>query len=129
MIYIDTSAAVKALIGERGSDEVRRLFAEGTGLISSRLLAVELHAVAIRRRLDPTEVDALLAHVSLASLDDEVAAEAIELRFGLRALDALHLATALNLNGIVTQFAAFDVELNEAAQRAGLELTAWNSEP
>lgn len=127
MIYLDTSAAVKALVAESGSGAVGRLFAEDAPLVSSRLLAVELHTVAVRRRLDPVHVASLLEHVTLASLDDDVAAGAIALRSGLRTLDALHLATAVGLGDIVTQFASFDVELNTAARRAGLDLTAWSS--
>lgn len=125
MIYLDTSAAVKALVAETDSDRVARLFAAGAGLISSRLLAVELHAVAVRRGLETAHVEELVDRVALASLDDDVAARAIALRSGLRALDALHLATALELGDIVTGFVAFDVELNGAAERAGLVLAEF----
>ena len=129
MIYLDTSAAVKALVAEPGSGAVTRLFAADEPLISSRLLAVELHAVAVRRGVDIAHVEALLDRVALASIDDDIVADAIALRSGLRTLDSLHLATALSLGGIVTEFAAFDIELNEAAQRAGIDLTTWSAQP
>lgn len=120
MIYLDTSAALKALIAENGSDRVRRVFADEVPRISSRLLAVELHAVVDRRGLPRAHVSALLDAVDLVALDDDVARRAIELRSGLRSLDALHLATAVKLSPELTGFLSFDEELRGAATRFGL---------
>lgn len=122
MIYLDTSAAIKALIREEESTEIRALFADGAELISSRLLAVELHAVADLRDLRATYVSALLERVALVALSDEVAQRAIDVRSGLRTLDALHLATAVVLGPIVTEFLSFDDELNAAALAHGIPL-------
>lgn len=124
MIYLDTSAAIKALIAEDDTKQVRALFGGDEQLISSRLLAVELHAVAQRRRLEADAVSELIDHVALVSLSDDVAERAIVLRSGLRTLDALHLATAIDIDDIVTAFAAYDIELRRAASRAGLPLWA-----
>lgn len=122
MIYLDTSAAMKALVLEEGSEPVRRLFAGSEPLVSSRLLAVELHAAAHRRGLSVAGAEELLERVSLVSLDDGILDDAVALRTGLRSLDALHLATALLLGKAVTSFLAFDDELNGAARRNGLTL-------
>lgn len=122
MIYLDTSAAVKALIREAESTEVRTLFETGAELISSRLLAVELHAVADRRGLHATDVRALVERVAIVALGDEVAQRAIDIRSGLRTLDALHLATAVVLGPIVTEFLSFDDDLNAAASAHGIPL-------
>jgi len=122
VIYLDTSAAIKALIREEESAEIRALFADGAELISSRLLAVELHAVADRRGLPATDVRALLERVALVAISDEVAQRAIDIRSGLRTPDALHLATAVVLGPIVTEFLSFDDELNAAALGHGIPL-------
>lgn len=122
MIYLDTSAGVKGLIDEQGSERVRVLLAREEPLISSRLFEVELHAVLDRRGLDSADVDAVLDRLAYASLDDEVARRAIALQSGLRTLDALHLATALGLGDIVTGFLAYDAELNDAARAHGLSI-------
>lgn len=122
MIYLDTSAAVKALISEAESTQVRMLFETGAELISSRLLAVELHAVADRRGLRATHVRALLDRVANVALDDDIAQHAIDIRSGLRTLDALHLATAVVLGPIVTEFLSFDDALNAAASAHGIPL-------
>ncbi len=122
MIYLDTSAAVKTLVLETGTDAVREAISGDAELVSSRLLAIELHAVADRRRLDPGPVRALLGRVSLVRLDDEILDLAIVLRSGLRTLDALHLATALHLGEIVTGYLGFDKELTAAIARQGIPL-------
>lgn len=122
MIYLDTSAAVKALIREDQSAEVRALFASEQELISSRLLAVELYAVADRRRLRATDVRSLIDRVAVVALSDDVAQRAIDIRSGLRTLDALHLATAVVLGPVATEFLSFDDELNAAALARGIPL-------
>ncbi|UJP09405.1 type II toxin-antitoxin system VapC family toxin [Microbacterium sp. KUDC0406] len=120
MIYLDTSAAAKALLDEDGSADVRALIASGAEFVSSRLLAVELHAVADRRLLDAAAVQELLDRVALVSLDDETAATAITMHSRLRTLDALHLATAVRIRGVVDSILTFDAEMRAAAVAAGI---------
>jgi len=122
VIYLDTSAAAKALIEEEGSEAVVRAFADGSEFVSSRLLAVELHAIADRRSLDRAAVVDLLDRVALVSVDDETLTAAIQAGSGLRTLDALHLAAALELGDVVTALLTFDRELAAAARAQGLSL-------
>ena len=42
----------------------------------------------------------------------------------LRSLDAIHLASALSLNGDLTDFVAYDVRLCSAAESAGLPVVS-----
>jgi len=122
VIYLDASAAVKALVREAESTAILDAFSAGTDFVASRLLAVELHAVADRRSLDHESADDLLEHVALVSLDDDTIARAIRTRSGLRTLDALHLATALELSDVVTSVLTYDEELTAAARAHGLVL-------
>ncbi|WP_337000429.1 MULTISPECIES: type II toxin-antitoxin system VapC family toxin [unclassified Microbacterium] len=124
MIFLDTSAAVKALIDEAESAAVISLFADGTEFVASRLLAVELHAVADRRSLSHEQTDDLLSHISLVSLDDDIMTRAIGLHSGLRALDALHLATAIRLRDTITSVLTYDQELADAARQSGIAVTS-----
>lgn len=124
MIFLDTSAAAKALIDEVESAAVLRLFADGAEFVASRLLAVELHAVADRRSLSHAQVDDLLSHISLVSLDDETMTRAIDLHSGLRAMDALHLATAIRLKDTISAVLTYDQELADAARRSGLMVSS-----
>lgn len=123
MIYLDTSAAVKALVQEAETSAIVDAFGAGAEFVASRLLAVELHAVADRRSLDHRNADDLLDRVALVSLDDGTMARAVHLRSGLRTLYALHLATALELSDVVTSVLTYDDELAAAARAHGLALT------
>lgn len=123
MIYLDTSAAVKVLIDEPESAAVRRLFAQDLELVSSSLLAVELHSVADRRDMNTEDVEELLDRVALLSLSDDLLNDAIALHSGLRALDALHLATAIHIKDALSGILTFDRELAAAAVRNGLPLS------
>lgn len=120
MIYLDTSAAAKAIIEEPESEAIRKLFADGTPFVSSKLLAVELHSVADRRVIDPADADDLLDRVALVTLDTEIMDRAITMHSGLRTLDALHLATAVHVGTAITGILTFDNELAAAAERHGV---------
>lgn len=120
MIYLDTSAAAKAIIEEPESEAIRKLFADGAPFVSSKLLAVELHSVADRRVIDSADADDLLDRVALVSLDAEVMDRAITMHSGLRTLDALHLATAIHVGTAITGILTFDNELAAAAERHGI---------
>ncbi|WP_193106114.1 type II toxin-antitoxin system VapC family toxin [Brachybacterium sp. FME24] len=122
MIYLDTSAAYKLLSREPGVVEVEELFRSGAALLSSRLLEVELHATIDRRGGSHTDVEAIVSRIDLDTVDDEVIDHALSLRSGLRAMDALHLSTALLYGEAMTEMATFDRELADAAQQFGLEL-------
>lgn len=122
MIYLDTSAALKAVVDEDGSQDVLQVFAGTVPRVSSKLLAVEMNAVAVRRRLPMKSIEPVLDAVNLIALDDDIAQRAIDLRSGLRSLDALHLATATKLLPVLTGFLTFDDELRQAAEERGLPL-------
>ncbi|GAA4531280.1 type II toxin-antitoxin system VapC family toxin [Brachybacterium paraconglomeratum] len=122
MIYLDTSAVYKLLSREPGVVDVESLFAAGTALLSSRLLEVELHATVDRRGGSHADVDAIVARIDLDAVDGEVIDHALSLRSGLRAMDALHLSTALLYGEAMDAIATFDRELADAAQQFGLEV-------
>ena len=122
MIYLDTSAAYKLLSREPGAAAVEALFVDGVGLLSSRLLEVELHATVERHGGSHEDVEAIVRRVDLDAVDDDVVDHALALRSGLRAMDALHLSTALLYGGTVAEIATYDKELAAAAQRFGLTL-------
>ena len=76
--------------------------------------------MAILARLHTAYGTALLDGISLVSLDDDVAQRAIDLRSGLRSLDALHLATATRLAPVLTGVLTYDTELRTAAEARSL---------
>lgn len=121
MIYLDTSAAYKLLSRESGVAEVESLFESGEDLLSSRLLEVELHTTVDRRGGSHADVEAIVHRVDLDAVDDEVLDHVLSLGSGLRAMDAIHLSTALLYGDAMTALATFDRELAEVAQEFGLE--------
>src|SRR5699024_3247305 len=65
VIYLDTSAAYKLLSREPEVSAVEALFTGGVGLLSSRLLEVELHATVDRRGGSHAEVEQIVRRVDL----------------------------------------------------------------
>ncbi len=132
-IYLDSSALVKLFVPEIGSDDLNRPLAGLTDVIVSDLALTEM-ASALGRRLREDrltredaqrlyrEASRLHASAHHAELTPPIhrRAERLMLSLGvpLRALDALHLATALDAEAatIVT----FDPRLRDAAGSQGL---------
>ena len=124
LAYLDASAFIKLVLEEPESqafEHVSRPF-EWT---SSAILEVE--ATVSVRRLQPALVDAvraLLGSVRLIEIDAQVRQAACGLTDpGLRALDAIHLATALSLGERCGAFFAYDDRLIAAARGHGLTVT------
>ena len=124
--YLDTSGFLKLIVAEAESAALRTwLAADDRDCWSSQLLLTESLRAANRLGLDQALIVNALDLVSLvlpAATTFHAAATLEPKR--LRSLDALHLATALeigpDLQGVVT----YDERLTEAAQLAGLTVIA-----
>ena len=130
--YFDSSAFVKLLIPEEGSDEARRLFAGATQVFSSRLLVPEASAALARaRRMGRLAARAsgsaqaasraLLGAVSPLEVVPAVAETAARLAeaHGLRAYDAVHLASYQRVESPTSVLVAADGDLVRAARSLG----------
>jgi predicted nucleic acid-binding protein len=122
--YLDSSAYVKALLGEAGEVALLTELAEWDGYVSSALLAVEsIRACGRRDAEDAREARMWLEGVSLLPLDDAIIDVATELEpVVLRSLDALHLATALSVRDQIGIFVTYDERLGQAAAHHGLRV-------
>jgi len=118
---VDASALAKLLLREPETDALRHVL-DGAHLVSSALTATELRRAV--RRHGPSvagRVDGLLATVTLLAVDRPVLDRAVALGpVTLRSLDALHLATALDLGPRLDVLLTYDLRLAEAAGAAGL---------
>lgn len=131
--YFETSALVKTFVDEEGSDLARSLWDQAALIATSLLTYAEARAAlaAAKRggRLSPRSLT--LAKRQLESWFDEMhligvrrgtvrragdVAEASE----LRGYDAIHLASALELETDDVVFVTWDRELAQAARNAGL---------
>ncbi len=89
--------------------------------VSSVIAEVELHRAALRANEPPALTDSVLAGVSLIALSES--RRELARRVGsrhLRALDAIHLASALSLGADLDAFCCYDRRLLADAERAGL---------
>lgn len=136
--YFDTSAAMKLLVAEEGSVVAIALWDEAAVVLGSRLLYPELRAALGRAHRAGRITAAKLAEakeilvdrmadVDIVEVDERLALAAGELaeRLRLRAYDAVHLASALQVDG--TTLATWDGDLIRAAAATGLPVATSRS--
>jgi uncharacterized protein len=131
--YFDSSALVKLVVDEPGSDDAALLWDGADAVITSRVAHPEVRAAlaAAHRdgRLD--EEDHLAAKAEwevfhqalrLVELTRQLEADAGDLaeRHALSGFDAIHLASALRLTELPLIVATWDARLLRAAKTAGL---------
>ncbi|MFN4002195.1 type II toxin-antitoxin system VapC family toxin [Microcella sp.] len=125
MLYLDTSAVVKLLLREKESLALRAFIGD-QDWASSALLRTELPRALVRVEPSvlPRAVD-VLARVSLLAIDTRVLDTAARLSPPtLRSLDAIHLASALELRDELTAFVAYDDRLLAAASALGMPVAS-----
>lgn len=137
ILYADTSALVKVVLLERGTDRVRAWLGRAEQVASSVITYAEACAALGRRdRLHGPDraalesqlvrLDAQWSECLVLPVDGRRAGQ-VALEHGLRGMDAVQLSAALRLRAGVTEhapeaevvFAAFDHRLLEAAEREG----------
>jgi predicted nucleic acid-binding protein len=131
LVYLDTSAFVKLVIPEPETAALVTALTPKALLVASEILEVE----ALRATRRSTGEDgaatarAQLAGVRLLPLTDQIRRRASELEPPtLRSLDAIHIATALDLGERLGCVYAYDVRMATAASQAGLQVAAPTAE-
>jgi len=132
-VYLDTSALLKLLVEEPGSDVAAALWDAGDSIVTSKLAYPEaraaLAAAARGRRLTPaahraakSELDELMQQMALIEVTAGICDGAGDLaeRFALRGYDAVHLASAVAIADGDTVLTTWAEELRAAAERAGM---------
>ena len=125
--YLDASAAVKLLRPEPETSALRAMLAAIDGHVSSVLLETELRCVAHREGGGELieRADRICAAVDLLPYTPAVRARAGEaFDPSQRALDALHLATALDLRLEALVLVTYDMRQAQAGRDAGLDVMA-----
>ena len=123
MVYLDSSAIVKLVVPEPESQALRRYLTTRAERVTSALARVEVLRALRRARGDERTLqraEQVLERIALVAVDEPVLRSAADLEPGrLRSLDAVHLATALSLEGI-DALVTYDLRLVDAAADAGL---------
>ena len=120
-LYLDASALVKLVVVEPESEALVTELARWPHRVSSVIVDIELHRAAMRAGQSPERADAVLERMPLLTLNVE--RRELARRVGsrnLRALDAVHLASALTLGDDLGAFCTYDRRLAADAQAAGL---------
>lgn len=119
--YLETSAFLKLVVDEEHSPAMRRWFTDHPPCWSSQLLVTEALRAAVRLGIDPELVGQALDTVSLIlpTASTFLAAATIDPPT-LRSLDAVHLATALELGSDLLGVVTYDDRLLEGAAAASL---------
>ena len=125
--YVDTSVYAKTIVDEPDSDVViaaldgyRRA---GDEVVSSAILTTELHRLGHRQGLATDDVRAALDLIDLVRVTDALLIQAGSLPGRLlRSLDAIHVATALEVDA--DSFVTADRRQGDAARTAGLEVVS-----
>jgi len=130
--YLDTSALVKLVIPEAETEALGTWLATSPGtLVSCDLTRTELARAT--RRVAPSRslrVRAVLEAITLTKVTTATFEAAGRLDpEGLRSLDAIHLAAALDLGDDLEGFVAYDRRLAEAAEANGIAVSAPGQTP
>lgn len=119
--YADSSAIVKLVVREPESTALRRFVTQnGPELLSSQLLVTELGHFAQRMLVPERDIDKVLSHVGLLLPSSATFEAARRLPGHVRALDALHVAAALEVADDVAGLISYDTRMLDAARAAGL---------
>jgi predicted nucleic acid-binding protein len=121
--YVDISALVKLFTAERETAAFRAALADWPVQVASELIRVE--AICTARRLGDEDTlrraNAALERITLIPLRPEI----VELATAahkppLRAMDAIHLATAITMREDLGALFVYDGDLHAAAKAHGL---------
>jgi predicted nucleic acid-binding protein len=117
--YVDASALVKLLKAERETNAFRVALIDWPVQVASELIRVEVVCTARRLRDEEAlqRAHAAIERINLVPITPEI----IELATAahtppLRALDAIHLATALTMREDIGAIFVYDSDLHAAAQ-------------
>ena len=125
MLYLDSSAIVKLVIREPETSELVKVVREEPTPVASALAVTEVTRAIVRSGGSQRRADPIVRGLGLVPIDEGILRSAAQLRpTSLRALDAIHLATALSLGHHVSRFVTYDERLGGAASVAGLDVIA-----
>jgi predicted nucleic acid-binding protein len=133
ILYVETSALIKAIIQEPGSDIAVMLWDAAEERVTSRITYPEGRAALAAanragRLTDPahsrakTQLGRLIEAMGIVELTETVALGAGDLAelHGMRGYDAVHIASALEAWTEDLVFATWDAELVQAAATVGI---------
>ncbi len=125
-VYLDSSAIVKLAVRELESAALRRYLSRRRVLVSSALARAEVARAILGLSQDVARrSDAVFTTLSLMRLSDRLLTAAGSLQPAtLRTLDAIHIATALQIREQLLSIVTYDDRLRDAARALGLRVAS-----
>jgi predicted nucleic acid-binding protein len=122
VIYIDASAVLKLVVAAPETAALRSALAANPVHVAASIVEVEV--LRIVRRVAPDHLGAaqrVMDTITLVDFDERIRARAAHLDpAGVRTLDAVHLATALEIGDVLEAVVTYDGRLAAAAASNGL---------
>lgn len=124
--YLDASAILKLSRGERESLALVDHLSHGDLRIATSVIAeVEVLRALQRARADRQDQDEAMRGIYLLQLDGDVRRAAMRLQpQSLRALDAIHVGSAVTIGHENLEFITYDGRMAAAAREAGLKVVS-----
>jgi len=123
---VESSALAKLVLAESERSALLTHLRGATRWVTSLLTVTEVHRSAARR--GPTQAgqaDGVLGQFLFLDIDRQVIEVAAQLQPAtLRTLDAIHVASALQLGAESRSFVTYDQRLADAARTAGLPVVS-----
>ena len=126
MVYLDASAIVRIVADEPGRAATVAFLRNHETRVTSVVSTVEVPRAVARKRTDAVlAAEAFLTDLVVVGLVSGIVSRAATLTPpALRTLDAIHLATALELGRELAAFVTYDTRLGDAARSMGLPVAA-----
>lgn len=126
LVYLDASALVKLVVAEAETAALRTYLTHRPRRTTSILARVEVARALGRAGVDQrAQLEAVFEGLIVVELADDIVAGAG--RVGpatLRTLDAIHVATALELGAHLVAFVTYDARLADSARAIGMAVAA-----
>ncbi|AXH34432.1 PIN domain-containing protein [Humibacter sp. BT305] len=127
VLYVDSSALVKLAVDEPETDDLQEWLARHQSVsLSSEIVQTELIR-AVRRREPDRVVEArhVLMGVQSVTLTPNIVSRAAWIEPStVRSLDALHVATAMEVADDIDAFVTYDIRMQECARAHGFDVVA-----
>jgi predicted nucleic acid-binding protein len=126
VVYLDASAIVKLVVQEAEGPALREFLLDRPQRVASLLATVEVpRAVARRAGPVPERLWSAFTGLILIEISRSVASRAAGLQpAALRSLDAIHLASALEMGEDLEVFVTYDERLAAAARGLGMRVAS-----
>jgi predicted nucleic acid-binding protein len=125
-VYLDSSALVKLVVAEPESEALQRFLRNRRIRVTSSLAKVEVRrAVRFQGKPADDRVTKVLARIRLLTIDNALLDTAAALDAAvLRSLDAIHLASAMELGDDLDCVVTYDRRMSDAASVLGVVMRA-----